>query len=178
MPAIAERKIKRVLDPIDRISEVLFGLIMVLTYTSSLSVVTADRIGVRTMLIGALGCNLAWGIIDAGLYLMACLNERARYRILLSDVKTADGKAGQGVIADALPDAIARVTTSDELEAMRQKLLEVAEPDRRGYLTKDDWLGALAICLLVFFSTFPVVIPFLWSATPGLRFVSPTVSPS
>src|SRR5262245_50154961 len=60
------RRFTRVLDPMDRISEVLFGLIMVLTYTSTLGVVTGDRAPVREMLIGALGCNLAWGIIDAG----------------------------------------------------------------------------------------------------------------
>ena len=52
---------KRVLDPIDRVSEVLFGLIMVLTFTGSLSVAEAGRDDVRAMLIGALGCNLAWG---------------------------------------------------------------------------------------------------------------------
>ena len=51
----------RVLDPMDRISEVLFGLIMVLTYTGTLSVMSDDRTEVRTMLLGALGCNLAWG---------------------------------------------------------------------------------------------------------------------
>ncbi len=28
-------------------------------------------------------------------------------------------------------------------------------------LAKDDWLGALAVFLLVFLSTFPLVIPFL-----------------
>src|SRR5256885_2262829 len=60
---------KRVLEPIDRVSEVLFGLIMVLTFTGSLSVAEAGRDDVRTMLIGALGCNLAWGIIDGVLYL-------------------------------------------------------------------------------------------------------------
>ena len=49
----------RVLDPIDRVSEVLFGLIMVLTFTGSLSVAEAGRDDVRTMLIGALGCNVA-----------------------------------------------------------------------------------------------------------------------
>ena len=38
---------------------------MVLTFTGSLSVAEAGRDDVRTMLIGALGCNLAWGIIDA-----------------------------------------------------------------------------------------------------------------
>jgi hypothetical protein len=50
-----ERSSKRVLDPIDRVSEVLFGLIMVLTFTGSLSVAEAGRESIRTMLIGALG---------------------------------------------------------------------------------------------------------------------------
>src|SRR3954465_1867820 len=74
----SERSSKRVLEPIDRVSEVLFGLIMVLTFTGSLSVAEAGRDDVRTMLIGALGCNLAWGIIDAVLYLMGCLAEKGR----------------------------------------------------------------------------------------------------
>src|SRR5207237_10285655 len=69
---------RRVLEPIDRVSEVLFGLIMVLTFTGSLSVAEAGRSEVRTMLIGALGCNLAWGIIDGVLYLMGCLAEKGR----------------------------------------------------------------------------------------------------
>ena len=57
----------RVLDPLERISEVLFGLIMVLTVTASISVATQDHAGIRIMLIGALGCNFAWGIIDGGI---------------------------------------------------------------------------------------------------------------
>ena len=69
---------RRVLDPIDRISEILFGLIMVLTFTGSLSVAEAGRDDTRTMLIGALGCNLAWGIIDGVLYLMSGLANRGR----------------------------------------------------------------------------------------------------
>jgi hypothetical protein len=40
---------------VDRISEVLFGLIMALTFTLTLGVVTADSIQVRTMLLAALG---------------------------------------------------------------------------------------------------------------------------
>ena len=68
----------RLLDPADRISEVLFGLIMVLTSTGTLSVLTAGRADVETMILGALGCNLAWGIIDAGIYLMGILDERGR----------------------------------------------------------------------------------------------------
>jgi hypothetical protein len=47
----------RVLEPMDRI---LFGLIMALTFTCTLGVVTAGDPAIRTMLLGALGCNLAW----------------------------------------------------------------------------------------------------------------------
>ena len=50
---------KRVLEPIDRVSEVLFGLIMVLTFTGSLSVADAGRDDVRTMLVAAMTASLA-----------------------------------------------------------------------------------------------------------------------
>ena len=81
---------RRALDPADRVAEVLFGLIMVLTFTGSLSVAEAGRDDVRTMLIGALGCNLAWGIIDAILYLMGCLAERSRRLMTFRAVRAAD----------------------------------------------------------------------------------------
>jgi hypothetical protein len=57
-----------VLDPMERISEVLFGLIVVLTITGALAVATEHHPDIRTMLIGAIGCNLAWRIIDGGMY--------------------------------------------------------------------------------------------------------------
>ena len=56
---------KRVLDPFDRVSEVLFGLIMVMTITGSLSIAEVGRDSIRATLLTALGCNFAWGIIDA-----------------------------------------------------------------------------------------------------------------
>ncbi|NLS08319.1 VIT family protein [Rhizobium sp. P32RR-XVIII] len=51
---------RRVLNPVDRTSEILFGLIMVMTFTGSLSAGQAGSADVRAMLIGALSCNLAW----------------------------------------------------------------------------------------------------------------------
>ena len=67
----------RILDPIERISEVLFGLIMLLTFTGSLSAAESGKAEVRTMLVGAIGCNLAWSLIDATMYLMSSLAQRA-----------------------------------------------------------------------------------------------------
>ena len=101
---------KRVLEPNERISEVLFGLIMVLTFTGSLSIVGADRSAVRTMLIGALGCNLAWGIIDGVFYLMGCLAEKGSNLATLRAVRQAsDPQKAHRVIADAVPSDLAAV---------------------------------------------------------------------
>ncbi len=146
----------------ERISEVLFGLIMVLTYTGSLSVATADRAQIRTMLIGALGCNLAWGLIDGGMYLMACLNERGRKLLALRTVRNANDLAvARRTIADELPPLLASLLPQEELELMRQKLRQLPEPSVYPKLTMRDGLGAVGVCLLVFLSTFPVVIPFM-----------------
>jgi len=60
----------RMLDPVSRATEILFGLIMVLTFTLSIEAAKADRADVWAVLVGMLGCNLAWAIIDAVMYLM------------------------------------------------------------------------------------------------------------
>ena len=126
----------------DRISEVLFGLIMALTFTCTIGIVTADDVQVRTMLLAALGCNLAWGIIDAGVFLMARFNEQGRNIMKLRAVRGAtDIDVAQGIIADALPPLLASVLPPAQLEVMRQGLLDLPEPGRPR-LTQRDVLGA------------------------------------
>jgi hypothetical protein len=166
------RPTKRVLEPIDRVSEVLFGLIMVLTFTGSLSVADAGRDDVRTMLVGALGCNVAWGIIDGMLYLMGCLADKGQdLMTYLAVRRTTDPHKAQRLIADALPPVVASILEPAELETMRRRLLQLPEPPERAYLSKDEWLGFIGVFLVVFVSTFPVVLPFIFirSVGPALR---------
>jgi VIT family len=163
---------KRALEPIDRVSEVLFGLIMVLTFTGSLSVYEAGREDVRTMLVGALGCNLAWGIIDAVFYLMGCLAEKGLGLATFRAVREAsDPEQGQRLVSEALPPVVASVLEPAELESMRLRLLKLPKPPDVARLDRDDWRGALGVFLLVFLSTFPVVVPFILmrDAVPALR---------
>ena len=163
MPATSDQSIhKRVLDPDERIAEVLFGLIMVLTFTGSLSVAEAGREDVHAMLIGALGCNIAWGIIDGLLYLMGCLAERGRSLAIHRSVRqAADSGQAHRLIAEALPPPIASGLEPDVLERMRQQLLALPEPPERARLSGSDWHGAFGVFLLVFLSTFPVAVPFM-----------------
>jgi hypothetical protein len=154
---------RRVLEPSERIAEVLFGLIMVLTFTGSLSVAEAGREDVRDMLIGALGCNVAWGIIDGILFLMSSLAERGGGLRTFHAVRQArDANEAQALIAGALPPVIAQVLEPEELQAVRRRLQKLPEPPARARLTATDWSGAFRVFLLVFLSTFPVALPFLF----------------
>jgi hypothetical protein len=141
---------------------VLFGLIMVLTFTGSLSVAQAGRDDVRAMLIGALGCNIAWGIIDAALYLMACLGDKGSnltiYRAILG---ARDPEQGRELIADSLPPVIAGVIEPAALERVRERMLALPAPPAGAGLDAVDWRGAAGVFLLVFLSTLPVVAPFI-----------------
>jgi VIT family len=153
----------RILDPVERLSEILFGLIMALTITGAVSVATTDRFQIRTMLIAALGCNVAWGIIDTGMYLMARLGERGRNALVAQSVRqAADREDAQRIIAEELPPLIASTFEPTQLEMIRERINKMTASDLRPGLTGRDLLGALGVCILVILSTFPVVIPFIF----------------
>ena len=172
MPADSIKSSKHVLDPIDRVAEILFGLIMVLTFTGSLSVAKAGKEDIRTMLFSALGCNFAWGIIDAVLYLMGILAEKSRSLHMLRAMRgTTDPQDAHRLIASALPPLVASILEPPELETIRARLQQLPAPPAHVYWSRHDWLGALGVFLLVFLATLPVVFPFILmhDATRSLR---------
>jgi hypothetical protein len=152
---------RRILEPSERFSEILFGLIMVLTFTCTLSTASGGRDEVRTVLVGAIGCNLAWGLVDAVMYLLNTLGERGRGLVTLHGVRRADPEAGRRLLASAVPPILAGELRPADLEPLRARLVAMPEPPARPRLGADDFLGAVAVFLLVFLSTFPVVVPFL-----------------
>jgi VIT1/CCC1 family predicted Fe2+/Mn2+ transporter len=161
------------LSPIDHVSEVLFGLIMALTFTGSLSVATADRAEVRSMLIGALGCNIAWGLVDATMHVLATLAERGRNLTTLKEVRSqADLAGAHQLILEALPPVVASTMEPTEVEAIRSRLVRLPEPPNKPPLTLGDIRTAVGVFLLVFLATFPVALPFvlIHEAHRALRF--------
>jgi hypothetical protein len=65
----------RYLDPSEILGEFLFGAIMVLTFTLGAAAAGGYEKG---LLLAALGCNVAWGVIDGVLLVMS--NRYARRR--------------------------------------------------------------------------------------------------
>jgi VIT1/CCC1 family predicted Fe2+/Mn2+ transporter len=153
---------ERLLDPVERISEILFGLIMAVTIVGSLAIATAGHDEMRAVTIAAIGCNLAWGLVDAVMYLVRLVTVRTRDRAILRQLAASGAEAGRRIVADTLPDHVAAVAGPDDLENMRTRLLAL-RPDDRPVLTARDWLAALGIFLLVVIATFPVVLPFIFA---------------
>jgi VIT1/CCC1 family predicted Fe2+/Mn2+ transporter len=65
------------------------------------------------------------------------------------------------MIAEVLPDRVAEAAQPEDLETLRRRLVELPAPPMRAAIDRQDILGALAVCLLVFASTFPVTVPFM-----------------
>ena len=163
---------KRLLDPVDRISEVLFGLIMALTFTCSISAAEVGRDDVRVMLVGAIGCNVAWGLVDAVVFLMISMTERARGIALMRSLRVEAAKGGGlEIMRSALPEVVAEAMGQADLERLRDKLVQSAHMPEQPRLNRQDYLAAMGIFLLVFLSTFPVVLPFMFmeATLPALR---------
>jgi VIT1/CCC1 family predicted Fe2+/Mn2+ transporter len=159
MGIIADER-RRLLDPIDRISEILFGLIMAVTIVGSMSIATAGKEEVRTVMLAALGCNLAWGLVDAVMYVVRTATERTRNRLLARRIADADAETARRLITEALPEHVVALTGPDEIEAMRRRLLAALDKLRPA-LAPRDFLEALAVFVMVVVATFPVVAPFL-----------------
>ena len=163
--------VRRLLNPADRISEILFGLIMALSFTCAFRITHADRMDVKAELFAAIGCNASWGLVDAIMFILTELAERRRNITILDHVRNSsnDEKAKQ-FIADALPPIVASVLDNGQLEYIRKALLKVPESELRVGVTLTDVKMAVGIFLLVFLSTFPIALPFVLTGDVQLAF--------
>jgi len=151
------------LSPVDRVSEFLFGLFMALTFVGVVSMATAGRDEIEAMLIAALGCNLAWGIVDAVMYLVRTITERGRSLTLVRSVQAArDAEAGRKLVEAALSPGMAKLVSTTEVEAIRGRVVALTDLPARPRLQRDDFLAALGVFLIVVASTFPVALPFVF----------------
>ena len=114
------------LDPGGIFGEILFGLIMVLTFTlgAGLTIKEEGPEAVHGLLIAALGCNIAWGIIDGVMYIMGCLLDRGRRNRMLVALK------------DVTDEAVAMAAIESEMDGPLTSLLAPAE---RQAAYRDIW---------------------------------------
>jgi VIT1/CCC1 family predicted Fe2+/Mn2+ transporter len=167
-----KRFVHRYLDPASRLGEILFGLIMVLTVTLTAGLTVAEgREGVHQLLLAAIGCNFAWGIIDAVMYIMNCVTERSgKVRLIEAVQRARDNRAALDIIQSEIEPDLQSLLDPEAREAFSRSILNHVGQARitstRTRVTKDDVYGALACFLLVFASCLPAAIPFFIFSRP------------
>jgi VIT1/CCC1 family predicted Fe2+/Mn2+ transporter len=159
---------KSLLDPLDRAAEILFGLIMALTFTCSIGIATKGNTQIRELLVGAIGCNMAWGLVDATMYLTGVLARRNRSKIMFDSVQNSQSQEARQHISDTLPPALASAIGTEGLEQIRSQLVKLPNTSPKVRLSAEDFKKAFALFFLIFISTFPVVIPFVLIRDPKM----------
>jgi len=150
----------------DRLSEIMFGLIMAMTVIGAAKAALisgTDELNARVVISAALGCNIAWGLADAFMYVFSELFDRGKLSRLIAKVKTTqDEEAAIAMIDQELDADILETLSAEERKSICTSIFKnmVGIEPKKAHLIKDDITGAFVCFLLTFFSAFITVIPF------------------
>lgn len=174
MALLQSRFVTRHLDPGSSLGEVLFGLIMTLTFTLGAGIIIEEEgiAGVHALLLATIGCNVAWGIIDGALYVVGQVFDRGRLMRLGRKIReTQDAAEARGLVAGELDELLEPVTTPDERQALYGRVVDavrVRKAARHGRVTGEDLKGALVCFWLVFFASIPAAVPYFFIDDPWI----------
>ena len=153
------------LDADDILGEVLFGLIMTLGCTLGAGLIVQEgEDAIRQMILGILGCNVAWGLVDGAMYIVSSMFDRSRKARLLQLIQesTSDENALAIVGRELDPSLEDFATEKERRELYRSVLIRLKNvAPQRIHLKKEDIYGAVATFCLVFVFAIPAVAPFL-----------------
>lgn len=162
----------RLVDPVDRLVEGIYSVLIVLTFTLAFDVFQAHTeqganfvsAVVFQLFVAALGCAIAWGLIDGVMYVLTSMFERGEQRrLFLAIHDAANEEAGLALLAERLDDTYAEIATTEERNAHYRDLytrLRNVAPRAVGF-KKEDFAGALGVALVAVLAALPVVLPLL-----------------
>jgi VIT1/CCC1 family predicted Fe2+/Mn2+ transporter len=158
------------LAPGDTLGEILFGLIMVLTFTLGAGIAAGDDPGeARELILGAMTCNIAWGLIDGVFYVMGLRYDRSRRERLLDRLSsTSDKDIAMDMIRDELKDQLAVIADPRDRIQLYDRIYEAL---RKGShisvaIGRRDIIEAIGVFLLVALTALPAAVPFLFFSDP------------
>ena len=156
----------------ERLGELLFGLIMTLTFTLTAGFVVGEsQDAVRELLIATIGCNIAWGIIDGGLLIIGNAFRRGQLALLGQALRQSD-KPGQAeaMVAAEIGEMVDPLVAPDDRDDFYRYIARHVrnKPAERTGMRLDDWLGAAVMFVMVVISSVPAALPFVFIDEPWL----------
>lgn len=158
------------LDPIDRLAETIYSVLILLTFTlafrifnlSSGEAVSSEY--VNELLIGAFLAILAWGVIDGIVYVLTEVFERGEKHRILLYIESADTpEEAVEAIADELDFILEPITSENQRQSLYAEILEhlhgsAPQPVR---LKRADLTGGAASVLVAVLAVLPSLAPFI-----------------
>ncbi len=167
--------ISRYVAPVDRLAEIIYALLIILTFTLATKAINTNA-DARQLMLAALGCNIAWGMIDGVMYVLTSVFERGRlYRFATLTRQSPDPGAAMDAVADELDDTLAPLATEEERKQLYANIVKMMSDDKLPEApgaTREDLLGAVAIFAIVVLASLPPILPFFifwWNALLALR---------
>jgi hypothetical protein len=153
------------LDPGESLSEVLFGLIMTLTFTLGAGLLVREGPdAVRELLAATIGCNIAWGIIDGVFFVSGQVFERGRLARVGQIIRRAESEdAAAAIVAGEFDELLGPVVPAQDREDLWRSMARHvrASAPQPPAVRRTDISGAFASFCLVFVSSVPAALPFL-----------------
>lgn len=188
-PPRQEGLIGHLLDPIDRLSETIFSVLILLTFTFAYRVfwlgtdpyepIPPDYL--IDLAVAALGAAVAWGLIDGVIYALLSVLERGeKHRFLAAVQAAATQEEGIAAVADELDYVLEPITGAEQRRQIYLEVLDYLQDSRPQpvTLTRDDLLGGLGSTLVAVLAVLPSLIPLVlfrdtyWLALRASNFVS------
>ena len=146
-------------------SEPMFGVIMVVCFTSVLRAFpdATDKV-VETILVSALFCCIAWGLVDGIFYAWEAhylLEKKKKLQAWVQAPK--DPKKGRELVEDDLGDTIVDLMDEKDKEQIYQIVEKNVPGVDLGHVSIKEDIITVAIAFgLVVGSSIIVILPFLW----------------
>ena len=162
--------VQKYLEPGESLAEILFGLIMTLTFTLGAGLIIEEGPdAIRELLLATIGCNIAWGVIDGFLYITGQVFERGRLKRVGMAIRAAADEKGAAVVVDEeLDELLGMAVDPKEREEFSLRIarhIRASAPKQVAFRAA-DFKGAIASFWLVFFASFPAALPFMFIDDP------------
>lgn len=162
----------RLLDPIDRLSETVYSVLILLTFTLAYRIILINQDVrlppsaeyINQLLVAAIGAIVAWGIIDGLVYILMEVFQRGERHRLLNMIHTAETDQQRvEIIAEELDYIMEPITDEHEREQLYLSVLRHlrnAQP-RPIRFKREDFTGALGCFVVAVIAVIPSLTPFL-----------------
>jgi hypothetical protein len=162
--------LSNLLDPIDRLAETIYSILILLTFTLAFRIFKlnpADAVTpeyVNELLVAALLATVAWGVIDGIVYVLTEVLERGERHRILWHIQSADTEEeAAAAMADEFDYILEPITGEAQRDVLYRDVLDHLRDSRPQpvKLKREDFIGALACVLVAIIAVTPSLIPFV-----------------